>query len=81
MTVRVLIVEDHESSRRYVSSVLETNARFEVVEEVADGLAAVHAATRLKPDLVVLDIGLPTLKESRPLEPSGNRRRCLGSCS
>jgi DNA-binding NarL/FixJ family response regulator len=61
MSIRVLIVEDHESWRRYVTSVLEPNARFEVVGEVADGQEAVQAAKRLQPDLVVLDIGLPTM--------------------
>lgn len=61
MTIRILIVEDHEGWRSYVASVLQKNPRYELLGEVADGLEAVHMAERLQPDLVVLDIGLPGL--------------------
>ena len=61
MAIRVLIVEDYEFWRCYVSSVLQTNPQYQVIGAVADGLEAVQMAERLKPDLVMLDIGLPTL--------------------
>jgi DNA-binding NarL/FixJ family response regulator len=40
---------------------LNTRAELKVVGEASDGLEAVHIAEELKPDLILLDIGLPTL--------------------
>jgi DNA-binding NarL/FixJ family response regulator len=61
MTIRVLIVDDHEFWRSHISSVLRENLQCEVIGEAADGPEAVQQAERLKPDLIVLDVGLPTL--------------------
>jgi DNA-binding NarL/FixJ family response regulator len=60
-TVRVLAVEDYKPFRRFVCSTLEERPELQVVGEAADGLEAVQKAEELKPDLIVLDIGLPTL--------------------
>jgi DNA-binding NarL/FixJ family response regulator len=59
--VNILLVEDFEPFREHVSRMLQKNARFEVIGEVADGLEAVKKATELKPDLILLDLALPTL--------------------
>ena len=61
MTYRVLVVEDFAPFRRFVSSILGNRPEFEIIGEVADGLEAVEKAVKLKPDLILLDIGLPTL--------------------
>jgi DNA-binding NarL/FixJ family response regulator len=61
MSVRILIVEDYEPFRRFICSVLGRRAELQVVGEVSDGSEAVEKADELKPDLVLLDIGLPTL--------------------
>jgi DNA-binding NarL/FixJ family response regulator len=61
MTYRVLVVEDFAPFRRFVSSILGNRPEFEIIGEVADGLEAVEKAAKLKPDLILLDIGLPTL--------------------
>ena len=58
---RILVVDDHESFRRYVSQTLQRQAKLHVVAEVQDGLEAVRQAEILRPDLVLLDIGLPRL--------------------
>ena len=58
---RVLVVEDYEPYRRFISSTLGKRPDFQVVGEVSDGLEAVLAAQQLRPDLILLDIGLPTL--------------------
>ena len=42
-------------------STLEAQPEFQVIGEAADGLEAVHRAEELKPDLILLDIGLPKL--------------------
>lgn len=60
-TVRVLVVDDYEPFRRFVCSTLEKGLELQVICEVSDGLEAVHKAEELQPDLIVLDIGLPTL--------------------
>jgi len=58
---RVLVVEDFESFRRFVISTLQVSSEWQVVGEVTDGLKAVQEAQELQPDLILLDIGLPTL--------------------
>ncbi len=55
----VLVVEDADDVRELVHSVLE-NAGFGVAE-AADGHAALRQFHRLRPDVVVLDVGLPEL--------------------
>ncbi len=60
-SVRVLVVEDHEQFRRFICSTLGENPELQVVGIVSDGLAAVQKAEELQPDLILLDIGLPTL--------------------
>ena len=59
--VRVLVVDDYEPFRRFVGSTLRRIHEVQVIGEAADGLEAVRKAEELKPDLIVLDIGLPTL--------------------
>lgn len=58
---RVLLVDDFEPWREQVRSILQTRPELRVVAEVADGLQAVQKAQELKPDLILLDIGLPSL--------------------
>ena len=58
---RVLVVEDFAPFRRIICSALEKRPDLQVVCEVPDGLQAVQEAEKLKPDLILLDIGLPTL--------------------
>jgi DNA-binding NarL/FixJ family response regulator len=60
-SVRVLVVDDYEPFRRFVCSTLGKRVEFQVVGEASDGLEAVQKAEELRPDLIVLDIGLPTL--------------------
>jgi DNA-binding NarL/FixJ family response regulator len=58
---RVLVVEDFEPFRRFICSTLVQRSELEIVGEAADGLQAVEKAKELQPDLILLDIGLPTL--------------------
>jgi DNA-binding NarL/FixJ family response regulator len=59
--IRVLVVEDFEPFRQFIVTKLEEKRDLQVVGEVADGLEAVQKAHELKPDLILLDIGLPSL--------------------
>jgi DNA-binding NarL/FixJ family response regulator len=58
--MRVLVADDHSLFRDGIISLLEA-AGFDVVGQVGDGQAAVEAALRLRPDLVLLDITMPQL--------------------
>jgi len=59
--VRVLVVEDCEPWRRHFSTALQKQPELQVIGEVSDGLEAVQNAQELQPDLILLDIGLPSL--------------------
>ena len=60
-SIRVMVVEDFQPFRQLVCSKLEEQPELQVICEVSDGLEAVQKAEELKPDLILLDIGLPTL--------------------
>jgi DNA-binding NarL/FixJ family response regulator len=56
-----MIVEDFASFREFVCSTVGRKPELRVICEVTDGLRAVEKAAELKPDLILLDIGLPKL--------------------
>jgi len=57
---KILVVDDYELFRRFVCSVLQRRDDFQVVQ-ASDGAEAVQKAKELLPDLILLDIGLPSL--------------------
>jgi DNA-binding NarL/FixJ family response regulator len=59
--LRILIADDHEVARRGIRSLLESRPGWEVCAEAKDGRDAVDLAAKTKPDLVLLDIGMPNL--------------------
>jgi two-component system LytT family response regulator len=59
--VRVLVVDDEELGRRKLAALLARASGVELVGECEDGLAAVEAIARLRPDLVFLDVQMPRL--------------------
>jgi DNA-binding NarL/FixJ family response regulator len=61
MSMRILLVDDFEPWRRFVWSTIQTEPELKLICEVSDGQAAIHKAKELKPDLILLDIGLPKL--------------------
>ncbi|MFZ0198287.1 MAG: response regulator transcription factor [Candidatus Sulfotelmatobacter sp.] len=61
MKLRILIADDHEVVRRGLSSLLQAHEGWEVCGEASDGREAVEKAKQLKPDFVILDIGMPNL--------------------
>jgi DNA-binding NarL/FixJ family response regulator len=59
--IRILIVEDFEDWRRQVRIMIQARTEWQVIAEASDGSEAVQKAEELKPDLILLDIGLPKL--------------------
>ena len=59
--VRILVVDDFEPWRRFISTAIQPEPQLHLIGEVSDGLEAVQKAKELKPDLILLDIGLPKL--------------------
>jgi DNA-binding NarL/FixJ family response regulator len=57
---RVLVVEDYEPMRKTVRATLQKRHDLQIVGEASDGLEAVQKAVELKPDLILMDIGLPS---------------------
>jgi DNA-binding NarL/FixJ family response regulator len=55
------LVEDYEPLLRFLSSLLSKKPEIQIVGHVSDGAEAVRKAEDLQPDLIVLDIGLPSL--------------------
>ena len=60
-SIRVFIVDDFELFRQFVCAELAKRPDLQIVGEASDGLEAVQKAAELKPDLILMDIGLPTL--------------------
>jgi len=61
MKLRILIADDHEVVRRGLCTLLQSHAGWEICGEATDGRVAVEKARQLKPDVVILDIGMPNL--------------------
>jgi len=59
--IRILIADDHEPLRRFVSSTLARLPRLQIVGEASNGLEALRKAQLLRADIILLDIGLPKL--------------------
>ena len=61
MKLRILIADDHEVVRRGLCALLQAHDGWEICGEAKDGREAVEKASQLKPDVVILDVGMPNL--------------------
>ena len=61
MKLRILLADDHEIVRRGLCALLLKHEGWEICGEASDGREAVEMAKRLKPDVVIVDIGMPSL--------------------
>lgn len=61
MPFRILVADDHEVVRRGLCALLRNQAEWEVCGEAGDGREAVEKVLALKPEVVILDIGMPNL--------------------
>jgi DNA-binding NarL/FixJ family response regulator len=60
-SVRVIVVEDFVTFREFICKELAKRPAFQVICELSDGLQAIQKAKELQPDLILMDIGLPTM--------------------
>jgi DNA-binding NarL/FixJ family response regulator len=61
MALRIFVADDHEVVRRGICSLLASHSGWEICGEAGDGREAVGKVAHLKPDIVILDIGMPLL--------------------
>jgi DNA-binding NarL/FixJ family response regulator len=59
--LRILVADDHEVVRRGLCALLQAHEGWEICGEATDGREAVEKAKQLKPDVVILDVGMPNL--------------------
>lgn len=61
MTTSILIADDHEIVRDGLAQILNKNSDIKVIGQARDGMEAVKLCDKLKPDIVIMDIGMPIL--------------------
>ena len=61
MTIRLLVVDDHAVVRSGLKMMLENERDVEIIGEAASASEAIEATLRLKPNVILMDIGLPDL--------------------
>jgi CheY-like chemotaxis protein len=61
MHKRIFIVDDSKPVRKLVRTYLESRLEYVVCAEATDGLDAIHRATEVAPDLIVLDLSMPLM--------------------
>jgi DNA-binding NarL/FixJ family response regulator len=58
-SLRVLVVDDHESVRKGVCAILASRPELEICGEATDGREAIAKASELHPEVVVMDVSMP----------------------
>jgi len=67
-TIRILIADDETLMRRLLAQMLALESDFEVVGEAANGKQAVELAFKLRPDVIIMDLNMPTMNGAEATE-------------
>jgi chemotaxis response regulator CheB len=67
--IRVVLADDHAEFRKGLKEMLLTDGDIEVLGEAQDGAQAIEVAGRVRPDVVVLDLGMPVMDGREALGP------------
>jgi DNA-binding NarL/FixJ family response regulator len=78
MSIRVLLADDHGIVRKGLRFLLERQPEMEIVGEAADGREAVRTAEETRPDVVIIDIGMPLLNGIEATVQMVKRNPALG---
>ena len=73
--IRVLIADDHRLFAEALEAILAAEPRIEVVGRAYDGEAAIEQASRLKPDVILMDIAMPVVDGVEATKRIRKRRR------
>src|SRR5215472_2386548 len=60
-SLRILVADDHDLIRCGLRTLLKSHSGWDICDEAQTGFEAVHKAQKLKPDVAILDIGMPGL--------------------
>jgi DNA-binding NarL/FixJ family response regulator len=80
MTIRVLLVDDHQMFRQGLSSMLAGDPEIKVVGEAENGRKALKLASAAKPDVIVMDVSMPDLngiEATRQIKAAAPRTRVI----
>lgn len=61
MSVRILIVDDHQAMRETLKTLLAEDPGIEIAGEAANGKEAIEMAKEIKPDMIIMDIAMPVM--------------------
>jgi DNA-binding NarL/FixJ family response regulator len=78
--LRILIADDHELFAEGLAAILDAHAGLEVVGRAADGAEALALASTLRPDVILMDVNMPSLdgiSATREIVASGAETRVL----
>jgi two-component system, NarL family, response regulator NreC len=70
---KIVLADDHQVVRRGIKTLLSTESDFDIIGEAGNGLETVDLVTKLQPDILVLDLGMPGingLEVTRQLDKS-----------
>jgi len=80
--IRIVLADDHTLFRQGVKNLLSSEADMEVVGEVSNGGEAIEKSSELRPDVVLMDIGMPgfsSFEATRQIKKNRPNAKCCSS--